>query len=110
MAICQEYYSKKSYTANMINKIEVGKRLKEARKNAGYTQKQVAEKMGTVQTAYIKYENGRLELDYQKIYFLCKLFDISADYLLGLEDESGRKIYKINNNIHHNRVVNINQK
>lgn len=93
----------------MITKLEVGKRLKEARKNAGYTQKQVAEKMGTVQTAYIKYENGRLELDYQKIYFLCQLYEISADYLLGLEDEAGRKVYNINNNIHHNNIVNINQ-
>lgn len=72
-------------------KIEVGKRLKEARKNAGYTQKQVAEKMGTVQTSYIKYENGRLELDYQKMIFLCTLFDVSANYLLGLEDEFGNK-------------------
>ena len=69
----------------MLN-IEVGKRLKEARKNAGYTQEQVAAKMGTVQSAYIKYELGKLELDYQKMVFLCNLFEVSADYLLGLTD------------------------
>ena len=73
-------------------KEEVGKRLKESRKIAGYTQKQVAEKMGMVQPSYIKYELGKLELDYQKMIFLCKLFDVSADYLLGLEDETGSKI------------------
>ncbi len=73
-------------------KEEVGKRLKESRKVAGYTQKQVAEKMGMVQPSYIKYELGKLELDYQKMIFLCKLFDVSADYLLGLEDETGSKI------------------
>lgn len=78
-------------------KIEVGKRLKEARKNAGYTQKQVAEKMGTVQTAYIKYELGKLELDYEKLVFLCKLFDVTSDYLLGLEDEGGRRNGNIKN-------------
>ncbi len=76
-----------------VLKIEVGKRLKEARKEAGYTQKQVAEKMGTVQSAYIKYELGILELDYGKLVFLCKLFDVSADYILGLEDENGTKKY-----------------
>ena len=70
-------------------KNEVGKRLKEARKVAGFTQKEVAEKMGTVQSAYIKYELGKLELDYQKMIFLCQLFNVSSDYLLGLEDESG---------------------
>ena len=73
-------------------KEEVGKKLKESRKIAGYTQKQVAEKMGMVQPSYIKYELGKLELDYQKMIFLCKLFDVSADYLLGLEDETGSKI------------------
>ncbi len=76
-----------------VLKIEVGKRLKEARKEAGYTQKQVAEEMGTVQSAYIKYELGKLELDYGKLVFLCKLFDVSADYILGLEDENGTKKY-----------------
>lgn len=73
-------------------KDEVGKRLKEARKTAGYTQKQVAEKMGTVQSAYIKYETGKLELDYTKIVFLCKLYDISSDWLLGITDFYGNKI------------------
>jgi len=74
-------------------KNEVGKRLKEARNEAGYTQKQVAEKMGTVQSAYIKYELGKLELDYEKLVFLCKLYDVSADYILGLKDENGIKKY-----------------
>ena len=49
--------------------------------------------MGTVQTAYIKYDLGKLELDYEKMVFLCRLFNITSDYLLGLEDESGTKIY-----------------
>lgn len=70
--------------------VELGKRLKEARIGAGYTQKQVAEKMGTVQTAYIKYELGKLELNYEKMVFLCRLYDVSSDYLLGITDESGR--------------------
>lgn len=66
---------------------EVGKRLKEARNNAGLTQTEVAQKMGTVQSYYIKYELGKLELDYQKIIFLCKLYNVSSDYILGLSNE-----------------------
>lgn len=69
---------------------------------AGYTQKQVAEKMGTVQTAYIKYELGKLELDYDKMVFLCNLYDVSADYLLGIGDESGRRINTVSNSFNNN--------
>ena len=83
-------------------KVEVGQRLKEARLSAGYTQKQVAEKMGTVQTAYIKYELGKLDLDYDKMVFLCKLYDVSADYLLGIGDESGRRINNVTNSFNNN--------
>lgn len=66
-------------------KLEVGKRLKEARRIAGYTQKEVAEKMLMTQQQYSRFENGVFELNYEQIIFLCNLFDISSDFLLGLE-------------------------
>ena len=65
---------------------EVGKRLKESRKYAGFTQRQVAERLGMLQPSYARYESGVLELDYEKLIFLCRLFHVSADYLLGLDD------------------------
>ena len=65
---------------------EVGKRLKESRKYAGLTQRQVAEKLGMLQPSYARYESGVLELDYEKLTFLCRLFHVSADYILGLDD------------------------
>ncbi len=65
---------------------QVGARLKESRKNAGYTQKQVAEILKMLQPAYARYENGAVELDYAKLKTLCQLFDVSADYLLGLKE------------------------
>lgn len=67
-------------------KEEVGKRLKEARKQAGYTQKQIAEMIGQIQPSYIKYELGKLELDYEKMIKLCQILNVSADYLLGLKE------------------------
>lgn len=73
-------------------KEDVGRRLRESRKYAGYSQKQVAEILGMVQPAYARYELGMIELDYQKLVALCKLYDVSSDYILGLRDEYGSKL------------------
>ena len=67
-------------------KLEVGARIKDARKNAGYTQKQVSEKMFMTQQQYSRFENGIFELNYEQLVFLCKLYDVSSDYLLGHEE------------------------
>lgn len=64
---------------------EVGKRLKESRKAAGYTQTQVAKMLYMTQQQYSRFENGIFELNYDQLIYLCKLFDISADYLLGID-------------------------
>ncbi len=69
----------------MAIKVEVGKRLKEARRIAGYTQKQVAEKLLMTQQQYSRFENGIFELNYEQIIALCKMYDISADFLFDLE-------------------------
>ena len=65
-------------------KVEFGKRLKEARRIAGFTQKEVATKLLMTQQQYSRFENGIFELNYEQIVFLCKLYDVSADFLLGL--------------------------
>ena len=67
-------------------KVEVGKRLKEARKNLRLTQQQVAEKLFMTQQQYSRFENGIFELNYEQLIFLCNLYDVSADYLLGLSN------------------------
>lgn len=66
-------------------KKEVGERLKRSRKDAHYTQSQVAEMLLMTQQQYSRFENGIYELNYSQIIFLCKLYDISADYLFDLE-------------------------
>ena len=65
-------------------KKELGKRLKESRQAAGYTQTQVAKLLLMTQQQYSRFENGIFELNYSQIVTLCKLYDISADYLFGL--------------------------
>lgn len=67
-------------------KKQVGERLKQARKQAKLTQQQVGEKLNILQQAYARYESGIFELNYEQIITLCKLFDCTSDYLLGLAD------------------------
>ena len=90
--------------------MKFSKRISEAIKQSGKTQKQIATflniKEGNI-TNWKKNENfPSLEIFYK----LCIYLDCSADYLLGLEDESGRKTYSNNygkiNNISNNNFNN----
>ncbi|MCM1441545.1 MAG: helix-turn-helix domain-containing protein [Roseburia sp.] len=67
-------------------KVEVGKRLKMQRKRLNLTQQQVAKMLGIAQPVYQRFEKGIYELDYEKLIFLCKLFNVSSDYLLGISE------------------------
>ena len=64
----------------------VGTRLKESRQITKMTQSQVAKLLHMTQQQYSRFENGLFELNYDQLRFLCKLFDISSDYLLGLSE------------------------
>ena len=61
-------------------------RLKLLRKQKGVTQKTVADAIGVTLSAYSNYEQGIREPNNQILVNLCQYFDVSADYLLGLED------------------------
>ena len=65
-------------------KKEVGQRIKESRQAASLTQKEVAQRLCMTQQQYSRFENGVFELNYTQIAFLCALYDVSADFLLGL--------------------------
>ncbi len=67
---------------NDIAKI-VGENLKAARKAKGFTQAQMAKELNKYQPDYSEYENGIIELDYQKIVYLCNLLDITPNDLFG---------------------------
>ena len=63
----------------------VGENLKLARKSKGFTQAEVAKILNMTQQQYSRFENGIFELNYSQIVTLCKLYDISADYLFDLK-------------------------
>ena len=60
---------------------QIGNTLKQARKDKGYTQKDVANILHMTQQQYSRFENGVFELNYDQIYFLCKLYDITPNEL-----------------------------
>lgn len=56
--------------------------LKEARKNSGYTQKEVANKLDVVESCYANWEQGRTEPNIDMLRKLGKIFNISIDDLI----------------------------
>ena len=67
-------------------KIEIGSRLRELRKLNNLSQTKLAEKLQTTQDTISLWELGKSYPDIESIILLCQLFDISADYLLGLKE------------------------
>ena len=62
----------------------LSERLAEARLQKGYTQQQIAEFLGCNRATVTNYENGKRTPDIDTIVKLTKLYEVSADYLLGL--------------------------
>ena len=62
-------------------------KLKQLRTKAGYTQPEVAQKIGVSYRAYQNYEMGKVYPKNSSIYGkLAALFDVTADFLLSDED------------------------
>ena len=59
--------------------------LKKARLRSGYTQQEVADKMGITKSTYCGYETGKRQPDVEKIKQLASIFQTSGDMLLEIE-------------------------
>ena len=64
---------------------KVGANLKQARKDIGLTQKQVAQKFNMTQQQYSRFENGVFELNYTQILELCSLYNITPNDLFAID-------------------------
>ena len=64
----------------------VGENLKLARVAKGITQTQIAAELKKYQADYSDYETGKIQLDYEKIVYLCKRFDITPNDLFGFNE------------------------
>lgn len=61
--------------------------LKCARERNGFSQKDVAEKIGVAKSTYSLYESGNREPNVQTIKKIADVLNVSADDLLGINDE-----------------------
>ena len=63
----------------------VGKNLRAARLALNITQQKIAAEMNKHYTQISDYETGKLQLDYEKIVFLCNRLDITPNDLFDID-------------------------
>ena len=71
----------------MLHKEIFAIRVKKIRKAHGEQQKELAEAIGATQATISDIENGRKATSFDRLAEICKHYNVSADYLLGLIDE-----------------------
>ena len=62
-------------------------RVRDLREDSDKTQQEIADVLGTSQTMYARYERGANELPIHHLITLCRYYGVSADYILGLDEE-----------------------
>jgi len=58
-------------------------KLKKARTNTGFTQREVETETGIAQSQIAKYEKGKLEPNIETLGALADFYNVSVDWLLG---------------------------
>jgi len=61
-------------------------RIRDIREDRDLTQGEIAEVLQTERSYYGKYERGIHPVPAEKIIALCRYYNLSADYILGLTD------------------------
>lgn len=61
--------------------------IRELREDNDFTQKEIADILGTTQQVYSRYEKGINEMPVHHIITLCRFYKVSSDYILGLDSE-----------------------
>ncbi len=62
-------------------------RIKNLREDHDYTQSYVGKLLNKSQQGYNHIEAGRAELKIEDLAILCKLYNVSSDYIIGLIDD-----------------------
>lgn len=68
-------------------------RLTELIKETNLSKRAFALKVGVSAMSVSDWTNGKVQPTAENIYTIAMVFNVSADYLLGLEDETGAKTY-----------------
>ena len=70
----------------------VGEKIRNLREEKGLTQPELAKLVGVSNGTVSFWENGENEPKASYVRKLATVFEVTSDYLLGLEDETGAKI------------------
>ena len=102
-SVCMQAYSLSTencpYTLGMKtgrppksqDRSEIGKRLFDARQNAGLSQTQVSEQIGVPQQTYAGWERKKCAIDPECLAKLAEIFNVSVDYLVGASNKPQRR-------------------
>lgn len=72
----------------------IPERLVEVRERNGYTRKRLAEELGKPYATITKYENGEREAGSGYLISIAEKFNVTTDYLLGIEDDQSEETKK----------------
>ena len=72
--------------------LKIGNRIMALREADGLTQAQLAERVGVSQATVSQWESGTRTTSGEAVVALARVFDTSADFLLGLVDEQIRLV------------------
>lgn len=66
--------------------MSVYQRLKDIREDADKSQEEIAKIIGTSQSYYAQYENGKRSIPFERMIVLAKYYNVSLDYFAGFID------------------------
>ncbi len=66
--------------------MSIYQRLRDIREDADKSQEEIAKIIGTSQSYYAQYENGKRAIPFERMVTLARYYNISLDYLAGLID------------------------
>lgn len=70
--------------------MNINERIKGLREDKDLNQSEVAEIIGTSQSYYAQYENGKRQIPIDRVVMLAKFYGVSIDYIAGLtKDKRG---------------------
>lgn len=85
--------------------MNIGKRLKDARIESGYTQEQVAEQLDVSRQTISSWENGRTFPDIVSVVSLSDIYDVSLDVLIKGDEKMLEHLEESTNIVKSNRKL-----
>lgn len=74
------------HRAAILFNLNYAERMRNLRQDNDLSQKKVADMLGVAQTTYSQYELEKRPMPIDYLIALCKFYNVSADYMLGLSN------------------------